>query len=387
VPPGTFIPLAEATGLVVPLGQWVLEEACRTAAGWLATGLGGDRPLTISVNVSGRQLQRPGFVQDVAEALRASGLPARLLVLEVTESMLLADIETAIGRLAALRALGVRVALDDFGTGYSSLAYLQRLPVDVLKIDRSFVADVTAGSRPAAVARAVLTLADTLGLQTVAEGIEVEAQHAELVGMGCDLGQGWLYARPVEAGAFRQRVAGGTLGPVASAPLPSSLPSSPPSAVRAVASVTPLPTGAAVPAASPTGATVLLVDDDAAIRRALRRALEHDGYRVLDAADGAEALRLIGARPGAIDLVLTDVVMPELSGPSLAAALAECAPEARVVLMSGADAREQQAAAGAALAAVCGSLSLHKPFAMAELRRVVAEALAGGARTAGPAAA
>jgi diguanylate cyclase (GGDEF)-like protein/PAS domain S-box-containing protein len=190
VPPAEFVPLAEATDLVLPLGRWVLQAACRAAAAWPCPDV------AVSVNVSGRQLQRAGFVEDVADALRAARLAPARLILEVTESVLLADLDTALKRLEALRTIGVRVALDDFGTGYSSLAYLQRLPVDVLKIDRAFTADVTAGGKRAALARAVVTLADTLGLRTVAEGIETAAQHAELLALGCEHGQGYLYARP-----------------------------------------------------------------------------------------------------------------------------------------------------------------------------------------------
>jgi diguanylate cyclase (GGDEF)-like protein/PAS domain S-box-containing protein len=225
VPPAEFVPLAEATDLVLPLGRWVLQTACRAAAAWpRAAGADG---VPVSVNVSGRQLQRPGFVEDVAEALRASGLPARRLVLEVTESVLLADLDTALKRLEALRALGVRVALDDFGTGYSSLAYLQRLPVDVLKIDRTFTADVTAGGKRAALARAVVTLADTLGLRTVAEGVETDEQDAELRTLGCDYGQGYLYARPLRGAAFVEFLAarsGGGAAPGARSTPPASAP-------------------------------------------------------------------------------------------------------------------------------------------------------------------
>ena len=197
VPPASFIPIAEATGIIVPLGRWVLEEACRTAAAW-APADGAALPY-ISVNVSGRQLQDAGIVDDVARALRASRLAPDRLVLEVTESVLLDDLDTALARLDALRALGVSLALDDFGTGYSSLAYLQRLPVDVLKIDRAFTASLSDGARGSAFARAVLSFAAALGVRTVAEGVETAAQHAELIALGCMHGQGWLYARPLDA--------------------------------------------------------------------------------------------------------------------------------------------------------------------------------------------
>jgi EAL domain-containing protein (putative c-di-GMP-specific phosphodiesterase class I) len=202
VPPDVFIPVAEATDLIRPLGRWALGEACRAAAGWPPAGDADGAAPTVTVNVSGRQLAADGFVDDVAEALRASGLAPGRLVLEVTESVLLADADVALARLAALRALGVRLALDDFGTGYSSLSYLQRLPVDVLKIDRAFTAEVASGGRGAALARAVVTLAESLGLRTVAEGVETAAQHEALRAIGCRFGQGYLYARPMPAAAL-----------------------------------------------------------------------------------------------------------------------------------------------------------------------------------------
>jgi diguanylate cyclase (GGDEF)-like protein/PAS domain S-box-containing protein len=203
MPPLSFIPLAESTGIILPLGRWVLRQACREASGWAAApGHPAGHVPPVAVNISARQLERPDFVDEVTEALGDSGLAPERLVLEVTESILLADLGSAITRLEALRAVGVRVALDDFGTGYSSLAYLQRLPVDLLKIDRSFTADVTAGGKRAALARIILSLAETLGIRTVAEGVETAEQHAELATLGCHLGQGYLYARPLTATAL-----------------------------------------------------------------------------------------------------------------------------------------------------------------------------------------
>ncbi|MES2522097.1 MAG: EAL domain-containing protein [Gemmatimonadota bacterium] len=205
--PDAFIPLAEATGLILPLGNWALAEACREAASWDAMRDEGSSPLSIAVNVSGRQLQHARFPDDVAAALHAFGLPASQLVLEVTESTLLDDIEAALRQLEALRALGVRIALDDFGTGYSSLAYLQRLPVDVLKIDRAFTSNIAAGGRGAAFARAVLTFASALGMRTVAEGVETRAQHEELRALGCGFGQGHHYSYPLSADDLRALLA------------------------------------------------------------------------------------------------------------------------------------------------------------------------------------
>jgi diguanylate cyclase (GGDEF)-like protein/PAS domain S-box-containing protein len=190
--PAAFIPVAEASGQIVSLGRWVLQEACRTAA-----TLPGSPYVT--VNISGRQLVDPSLVDDVTAALRASGLPAECLVLEITETVLMADTAGMLERLHELKALGVRLAIDDFGTGYSSLRYLQRFPVDVLKIDKSFVDRVDSDDHDAALVRTIVALGEMLGLQTVAEGIEREAQREHLRALGCGLGQGYHFARPLDA--------------------------------------------------------------------------------------------------------------------------------------------------------------------------------------------
>jgi len=200
VPPAKFIPLAETSGLIVALGRWVLDEACRAAAAW-PRGPTGAR-IGITVNVSGRQLDDPSLPTYVAEALAASGLPGSQLTLEITESVLMRDTEATLTTLRALKELGVRLAIDDFGTGYSSLRYLQQFPVDVLKIDKSFVDGVARGGRDAALGRTIVALAETLGLRTVAEGIEDSAQRERLRVMGCDMGQGYLFARPLDAEAL-----------------------------------------------------------------------------------------------------------------------------------------------------------------------------------------
>jgi len=196
VPPSRFIPLAEASGLIVPLGRWVLEEACRAAAS--LPNDPGDAPLGVTVNVSGRQLDDPALPEHVAAALAASGLPAHRLTLEITESALTRDTRAALASLGALKASGVRLAIDDFGTGYSSLRYLQQFPIDVLKIDKSFVDGVERGGHDAAFARTIVSLADTLALRTVAEGIELPEQRDRLRDMGCTLGQGYLFAHPLD---------------------------------------------------------------------------------------------------------------------------------------------------------------------------------------------
>lgn len=205
LPPSTFIPLAEETGLIVPIGRWVIREACRQGAAWLAQRNGGE-PLTVTINISGRQFQHDGLAADVARALDESGFDPRRLVLEITESVVMRDIDATIARLNELKALGVRIAIDDFGTGYSSLSWLQRFPIDVLKIDKSFVDGVVFEGNDAALARTIIALADMLSLRTVAEGIEEPRQQRRLHELGCQLGQGYLFDRPLPADQIEQRL-------------------------------------------------------------------------------------------------------------------------------------------------------------------------------------
>ncbi len=210
VSPAAFIPLAEETGLIVPLGRWVLDEACREAAGWnAAPGVDAAGGVHVAVNVSGRQLARPEFVDEVAAALAATGLAPGRLTLELTESTVIHEPDLARERLTALKQLGVRLAIDDFGTGYSALSYLQQFPIDVLKIDKSFVDRVAAGGQAAALAGAIVALGQALSLRTVAEGVERADQQHALATMGCALGQGYLFARPLAPEAVAALLAGG----------------------------------------------------------------------------------------------------------------------------------------------------------------------------------
>ena len=195
VPPDEFIPLAESTGLVVPLGEWVLRQACEQMARW--NELRPEHPLYLSVNVSPRQL-RSGIAATVADALEQSGLDPRQLVLEVTETAFVDD-DADVDPLHELRALGVRIAVDDFGTGYSSLNYLRRLPVDVVKIDRSFVRELTHGSDDEALVDAIVGLCRALGMVVIAEGVETAGEASVLRGLGVPAAQGFLFARPAAA--------------------------------------------------------------------------------------------------------------------------------------------------------------------------------------------
>jgi EAL domain-containing protein (putative c-di-GMP-specific phosphodiesterase class I) len=209
VPPAEFIGAAEDTGLIVPIGRWVLLEACRQAQNW-RDAHPARPPVRVAVNLSTKQLQHQLIVRDVADALKQSGLEPNLLLLEVTESVLMEDTEANIATLERLKALGVRLALDDFGTGYSSLSYLRRFPVDVIKIDKSFIDGIADGPEASALARAIITLGQTLHLDTVAEGVEQAAQYGELRGLGCDLGQGYHFARPLSADAVNALLQGST---------------------------------------------------------------------------------------------------------------------------------------------------------------------------------
>ncbi|HVS68793.1 MAG TPA: EAL domain-containing protein, partial [Mycobacteriales bacterium] len=197
MPPGDFIPVAEETGLIVPIGEWVLREACRQLASWQQDQRVGAKT-HVAVNVSARQLTKPSFVEAVNAALADSGLDPHCLTLEITESVVMRDFETSSATIGELRSLGVSISIDDFGTGYSSLGYLERLPVDELKIDRSFVAPLGHRGRATAIVSSVVRLAHAVGLSVVAEGIEEPEQVALLKDMGCDFAQGFHFARPLE---------------------------------------------------------------------------------------------------------------------------------------------------------------------------------------------
>jgi diguanylate cyclase (GGDEF)-like protein/PAS domain S-box-containing protein len=195
VPPREFIPAAEETGQIVPLGRWVLAQACREVRVWQAR-LPEGRQVRVGVNVSSVQLSKSDIVADVARALEISGIDPGCLVIELTESVLMQNSESVLATLTQLKALGVRIAIDDFGTGYSSLSYLHRFPIDILKIDRSFVERLGGVDGGEDFARAIITLGGTLNLEVVAEGIEVEHQQRGLIELGCVAGQGYYYARP-----------------------------------------------------------------------------------------------------------------------------------------------------------------------------------------------
>jgi EAL domain-containing protein (putative c-di-GMP-specific phosphodiesterase class I) len=199
IAPAEFIPIAEETGLIVPMGAWVLAEACRHAAGWQRIA---GRRIDVAVNLSARQLTHPDLVTHVQAVLAGSGLPAGALILEITESVLLGDAERPLEVLRALRRLGIRLALDDFGTGYSSLAYLTRLPLDILKLDRAFIARLAPDSQEAAVTAAIAQMAGAIGLTVIAEGVETLEQADVLAALGVNVAQGYYFARPMTPAAL-----------------------------------------------------------------------------------------------------------------------------------------------------------------------------------------
>ena len=204
VSPAEFIPLAEETGLILPLGRWVLETACAQLALWACEP--ALSALTLAVNVSARQFHQYDFVEQVLATLERTGANPRRLKLELTESLLVSNVEDVVGKMSALKARGVGFSLDDFGTGYSSLSYLKRLPLDQLKIDQGFVRDILIDPNDAAIAKMVIALADSMGLGVIAEGVETEAQRVLLASQGCHAYQGYLFGRPVPVAILEEIV-------------------------------------------------------------------------------------------------------------------------------------------------------------------------------------
>lgn len=280
VPPAQFIPLLEETGLIVQVGEWVAHAACQQIKAWREAGI---EPVPVAINLSARQLRQQGFSHVMKRALDDAGIEPGLIQIEITESSLMENPEEAIIVLGKLNTLGIQLAADDFGTGYSSLSYLKRLPLDALKIDRSFVNDITVDADDAVIARTVITLAHSLGLKVVAEGIETEAQLALLAANGCDEAQGYLFAKPLPADECAVLLAAGQ----------------------------PLYRGRRNKDQE-RAPSVLIVDDDEDHLLLSKLLLQKDGHQVLVATSTRQAFELLATNP--VGVVMADLNMPEMNG-------------------------------------------------------------------------
>ena len=313
VPPAQFIPLAERTGLIVPLTDWVVDEAMRQSAEWAKVG----HAVSISINVGAKAFGASSHLETIiARAVADHGVPASQLTVELTETDVMTDPVQASRTLAALKKLGVRVAVDDFGTGYSSLSYLNQLPLDEVKIDRSFISRLVRDPQTSSIVRAAIDLSHGLGLDAMAEGVEDEETLERLMLLGCDRVQGYFIARPMPADAvlpWLQRYV----------PAPT---------------VVTAPANTLIPAATTHDAnmsTVLVVDDEHSLRVATHRILSSQGYNVLHAATASEALRICTEHGGAIDLVVTDIFLTDWRGHELAGRIREMQPAAKFLFVSG----------------------------------------------------
>jgi diguanylate cyclase (GGDEF)-like protein/PAS domain S-box-containing protein len=300
IAPDRFIPIAEETGLIVPIGDWVLRRAVEQAAAWQRAGL---PPLRMAVNLSARQLLQPDLARRIEGLLAATGLDPRRFGVEVTESVLITNFDQAVQHLRALRALGVEVSLDDFGTGYSSLSYLRRLPVDVVKIDRSLVPDVTAPAEDVSITRAIITMAHQLQMKVLAEGVESEGQTALLAANQCDQMQGWLFSAAQPAAAVEAMLREGR-------------------------QMDPTLLGR-----RSRQRTLLLVDDEENIVAALRRLLRTEGWLLLTATSAEQALELMARHE--VDVILSDQRMPGMTGVELLRRARQLYPETIRLVLSG----------------------------------------------------
>ncbi|MYN39241.1 EAL domain-containing protein [Duganella sp. FT109W] len=298
--PAEFVPVLEDTGLVVRVGAWIIDAACRQIATWLADGTG---PVRVAVNVASRQFVEGDLAQLVRDALLRHQTPPELLELELTETSLMSNAERTITVLKSLKALGIKVAIDDFGTGYSSLAYLQRFPIDKLKIDIAFVRDITTNPNDAAIALAIISMAHSLKLQVVAEGVETRAQLEYLRRSRCDEIQGYFYSKalpPDELSAL----------------------------VRSGHSLPPAPGDTSQPAQ-----TLLIVDDDVNVLASLHRLFRRDGYQILTAVSPTEAFELLALH--AVQVIVCDQRMPAMSGTEFLSKVKEMYPETIRIILSG----------------------------------------------------
>jgi diguanylate cyclase (GGDEF)-like protein/PAS domain S-box-containing protein len=281
VSPGEFIPVAERCGLIGAIGDWVLEQACRQVGTWRRAGLPVVR---ISVNLASAQLQKPDLARQIERLMLQTGADPAWLGVELTESMVMTDLDSAAAVLRAIKATGVQISLDDFGTGFSSLSYLSRLPLDVVKVDRSFVRDVTADAQDVSVTRAIISMTHGLQMRALAEGVETDGQLSLLVAAGCDEVQGFWFSPAVPAPDFEVLVRTGKCLPERYVRHPGGQ----------------------------RQRTLLLVDDEENILAALKRLLRREGYRILVAGSAAEGLQRLAEDE--VDVIVSDQRMPGMTG-------------------------------------------------------------------------
>lgn len=338
ISPVKFVPILESNGLIVPVGEWVLRTVCAQIAAWIEARL---QPVPIAVNVSTRQLRSAAMSRRMMEIVREYAIPPGLIEIEITETVLMQNDSVAIASLRELQAMGIRISIDDFGTGYSSLAYLRRLPLDTLKVDRSFIRDVTKNPEAALITRAVVSMAHSLNLKVVAEGVETYTQLAFLATIGCDEIQGYYFSRPEAADTCTAYLIERRRLDVSQLNLPDETP------------------------------TLLLVDDERNVRAALTRLLRPDGYRILSAESAEQAMELLAAN--VVHMVIADQRMPGTPGVELLSRVKDLYPDAiRIVLTGHTDVKSATDAIN--LAAVHKYFS--KPWDDEELRRDVKDALA-----------
>jgi len=299
--PAEFVPVLEETGLIVRAGAWIIDHACRQIAAWGRSRVG---PVHVAVNVSSRQFVEGDLEGEVRQALARHKVPPELLELELTETALMSNAERTIDVLNNLKALGIRIAIDDFGTGYSSLSYLQRFPIDKLKIDIAFVRDITTNPNDAAISLAIISMAHSLKLRVIAEGVESRAQLEYLRRNRCDEIQGFLFSRPLPADELGQLIEQGR------------------SLAPADASQT-----------EDTPQTLLLVDDDVNVLSSLHRLFRRDGYRILTAATPAEGFELLALH--AVQVIVCDQRMPVMSGTEFLSKVKEMYPDTIRIILSG----------------------------------------------------
>ena len=300
VSPAIFIPVAEDSGLIVSLGEWVLRTACTQNKAWQLAGL---KPISVAVNLSALQFRQPDLVERVADILRETELDPTCLELELTESLVMQDVEKTIATLSRLKAMGIKLSIDDFGTGYSSLSYLKRFPIDTLKIDQSFVRDITTDPDDAAIAKSIISMAHDMQLRVIAEGVETEAQKSFLSLRRCDEMQGYFFSRPVPAVEFEKLLREGR-----SLSMDDSV-------------------------AALGQRTLLLLDDEENILASLVRLLRRDGYKILKATSAAVAFELLAAHP--VGVIVSDQRMPEMNGVEFLRRVKRLYPDTVRMVLSG----------------------------------------------------